>query len=487
MNKSFNIEILFHELKRHTTRTPHKSSSIYQILSLYCQPAIIFLGSITNIISLVIFIQLTQFKFRFNLIKFIKTLKLCNFAYLSANLCDNSNGQLNDFSLAKVSKSQMQRNGLIAIYFYLAILSIFDIGVLYFGLLNDWIVDLNSLNLKNSNQIACKLFTFLAFLCSHLSSSLIVVACLLRLVAIYSPIEAAKLTNRKSFRKTCLLLLLFFSMVNLHLFWTMSLVPVEHFLINLHRSLIQPILKDMKIAASYECQFVSGEAFKQLWPIIDKLFYCLIPFCVIVFVNFTIIMNISKTQKYKYFVYVSKMKSDDSSKVEMASLTQRSHSRDLSYNTCSKSRSIACSNFAHLSNQAENTKLFGKKITFTLLWVSFMFLILTLPVMLLYIFLNRITIMIEKSADPVRNYEWLSIAQKFTGILMYLNHSLNFFVYYFTGARFRQKFWNIFKVNKHSRNLIGAPKNDQHFFHRQYQDRNLNGKNSFRQNMYFYK
>lgn len=483
MNKSLEFEILLHELEKHTHNTPTKTNIFLKILAIYCPPVIIILGSITNIFSLIIFAQLTKFKFQFNFLKFIKSIKL---AYFSVNFLHNSNFQLNEFNLAKVKKSQIQRNGLKAVYFYLAILSIFDLGVLYFGLLNEWTIDLNLTNFKNSNKIACKLFTFLAFFCSHLSSSLIVVTCLLRLVAIYSPIEAAKLTNKKSFRKTCLLLLIIFSLVNLHLFWTMNLVPVEHYLISLNKNLIQSVLKEMQLTMKNECQFVSGNVFKQLWPIIDKLFYCLIPFSVIVFVNFSIILNISKTQKYKYFVYVSKIKSDDSSKAEMATSSHRSHSRDISNNSISKTRSLNCvvSNFSRLSNQAENTKLFGKKITFTLLCVSFMFLILTLPVMILYIFLNRIKFWIENSSNPEKYYEWLSIAQKFTGILMYLNHSLNFYVYYFTSAKFRQNFLNFFRTKKNIRNSMIKVKKEHNIYNRSYQDRNFDLRNGPKQKIF---
>lgn len=475
MNRSINLEILLKEFEKQITTFSVNSSSIFKILAIYCPPVIIILGSITNIFSLLIFIQLAQFKIGFNIIKFIN-----NFTYFSVKSSNNANVHQYDFNLTKVVKNQMQRNGLIAVYFYLAILCIFDLGVLYFGLLNDWIIDLNLFNFKNSNRIACKMFTFLAFLCSHLSSSLIVVTCLLRLVAIYSPIKAAKLTNKNSFRKTCLFLLLFFSLINLHLFWTMNLVPIEHFLITLHKDLIEPILKDIDIPPNYQCQFRSEEVFKQIWPVIDKLFYFFLPFCVIFFVNITIILNISKTQKYKYYVYVSKIRSNDSTKNGMTMFAQnKPNSHESSQNTF-KNRNItyAASNFNQLSNQAENIKFFGRKITFTLLGISFLFLILTLPVMILYIFLKRINILIESSSNSEKYNEWLGIAQKFTGILMYLNHSLNFFVYYFTGARFRQKFWKFLKIKNNTRKNGLTPKKELKIYQRSNHEKNLKIKNS---------
>lgn len=475
MNRSINLEILLNEFKKQTKTLTINSNFYSKILAIYCPPVIIALGSITNILSLLIFIRLTQFKFGFNFIKFVNSFKLFNVRYFSVKGFNSANVHQYDFNLSKVVKNQMQRNGLIAIYFYLAILSIFDLGVVYFGLLNDWLIDMNLLNYKNSNRIACKMFTFLAFFCSHLSSSLIVVTCLLRLVAIYSPMEAAKLTNKNSFRKTFLLLLLFFSLINLHLFWTMNLEPIDHYLITLHKDLIQPILKDINIGPNYQCQFTSEEVFKQIWPVIDKLFYSLIPFCVIFFVNITIILNISKTEKYKYLVYVSKVKSNDYSKIGMTSLIQNKSNSHESSQNITKYRSITygLSNFNQLSNQAENTKLFGKKITYTLLGVSLLFLVLTLPVMILYIFLNKINILIENSDNSEKYNEWLSIAQKFTGILMYLNHSLNFFVYYFTGARFRQKFWNIFKVKNNTRNHGITQKKSPNIYQRSNQEKKL--------------
>ena len=237
----------------------------------------------------------------------------------------------------------------------------------------------------------------------------------------------------------------------------MKLVQTDHFLEDIDTELIERVLKDMKINLVYQCRFVAGNFIKILWPIIDKFVYCLVPFCIITLINVLIILNISKTQKYKYIVYVSKIKSDDSEKIELSSKnssyarTNRMLSRELSYNTfLTKNKSVQSNlkSMNRFSNQGENTKPFSKKITFMLLCVSFVFLILTLPVVILYVLLDTLKQLIENSTNPEQNYEWLSIAQKVTTLLMHLNHSINFFIYYLTGARFRQKFRYLIRTQK---------------------------------------
>ncbi|CAF1009005.1 unnamed protein product [Brachionus calyciflorus] len=446
MNRNISLERLINELKS------EHSTLLTNILSAYLPPVIILIGTVTNLFSLIIFLKLTQFKFS---LKLTRSFKFLNIFYLNFNL--STSNKLNTSNSNKLNfNNKKQRSGLVAIYFYLSLLSLTDLGVIYFGLLNDWISELTVLTFKNSSKICCKLFTFLAFIFSHLSSSLIVITCLLRLIDIYSPIKAARLTNKNSFKKTVFSLIVFYSILNMHLFWNMNLVELEsgipeNFLNELNSDLFIPVLNEIEHNKAYDCQFVAGEYLKIAWPIIDKLIYCLIPFFIITIVNILIIINISKTQKYKNGFYLHKLKTEDSEQDELPSFKNSNISLTYHYvldRNNKHSHTSLGSNLNRFFYRKESNKLLSKKITFMLLWVSFMFLILTLPVVILYVLLDKIKIIIDNSSDPERHFQWLSIAQKITSLLMYLNHSINFFIYFASSARFRQKFKNMFSKNE---------------------------------------
>ena len=104
--------------------------------------------------------------------------------------------------------------------------------------------------------------------------------------------------------------------------------------------------------------------------------------------------------------------------------------------------------------QFKKYHLVGKKFTVLLLAISISFLILTLPVVLTYILIDPLTKKYEKMEinESNFNFERFGYIQKVSELLMYLNHSINFFIYLATSFRFRQQFMQLF------RNLISKKK-----------------------------
>jgi hypothetical protein len=97
--------------------------------------------------------------------------------------------------------------------------------------------------------------------------------------------------------------------------------------------------------------------------------------------------------------------------------------------------------------QFKKYHLVGKKFTIMLLSVSICFLILTFPVVIIYVMLEKIQKNIDEMNDlneSNKSYDLLRNVQKMSTLLMYLNHSINFFIYFLTGARFRQQFYKSF-------------------------------------------
>ena len=69
---------------------------------------------------------------------------------------------------------------------------------------------------------------------------------------------------------------------------------------------------------------------------------------------------------------------------------------------------------------------------------------LTLPIVIIYAVLGKIEKYIESLSDlnkSIEMYETLNVAQKISYLLMYLNHSVNFFIYFSTSARYRRIFF----------------------------------------------
>lgn len=177
------------------------SSFIWDVLSLYLPPVIIFIGTFGNIFSFIIFIKLSQ-AFRQNIciknkiknkINDVKMWLYSHVSPVSVHVYTN-----------KFTPKSKTTNEIFTIYFYLSILALFDLGVLYFGLLNDWMLEVFSTNIKNQSRFLCKSTTFLAFFSSHSSSLLLVVTNLIRLISIYSPLKATQITNLNRFKLSVL-------------------------------------------------------------------------------------------------------------------------------------------------------------------------------------------------------------------------------------------------------------------------------------------
>ena len=487
-----------------------ENSLLWKILSIYMPPIILIQGAIGNIISFLIFIKLGKIKCDFSpKITFLYYSKLlinsmkCAFKTSDAqssakssktNLNPNTSSNSNSNNKNKIFKdTESISNDVFKIYIYLSILSIFDLCVLFFGLFNDWLIDLNLFNLKLFSSFTCKTITFLAYLSSHCSSTFIVITTSIRLLAIYCPYKSAQLTQIKSVKLITLTFLFIFCLFNLHLFWTIQLNEVnesglfKELLLSSNFSENESVpfydeIKNLTII-SFECKIVKNTFTENIWPVADKLVYSLIPFVLIFTFNILIIVNIKKSQNYKYILYISKLKNDSSmlndDKNEKSPLNRTNESTRhfkpnntivyennkiksaSSVNTSYRIRineanSSLCRKMykQHSSNeikekiiQFKKYHLVGKKFTIMLLSVSICFLILTFPVVIIYVMLEKIQKNIDEMNDlneSNKSYDLLRNVQKMSTLLMYLNHSINFFIYFLTGARFRQQFYKSF-------------------------------------------
>lgn len=471
----------------------------WNILFIYLPPCIFIQGLVGNIISLIVFFRLGKLGSKFKpdlLIKLIHSM-LNKF---------NKNKQKKDNS---TMPSQSQQNGAVkrptdpkriapgglTIYLYLCLLAVYDLGVLVFGLLNEWIYSLSLFDLKNQSIVVCKLFTFFAFLFSHCSSSTIVITTAIRILAVYAPYKASNLTTIKSVRLISCLQLAFFSMFNLHLFWTMSLIELKYepppaSLNDSAKSMLKFKVENTNVLTVYfvsslnsstneehsnklslnQCKITPSLFARSIWPIADKLAYCILPFLLITLFNVLIVVNIKKVQKYSYTLYVSKLLNQQEPNLKLNNKSEMMATYNQNLNVCKVNLSLSSNNI-HSSVKSRSVAeqipagslktldikekiiqfkkyhLVGKKFTVVLLAISISFLIFTFPVVLTYILIDPLTKKYEKMEinESNFNFERFGYIQKASELLMYLNHSINFFIYLISSFRFRQHFMQLFR------------------------------------------
>jgi hypothetical protein len=104
----------------------------------------------------------------------------------------------------------------------------------------------------------------------------------------------------------------------------------------------------------------------------------------------------------------------------------------------------------HLENADNDDVRFGRwgaegsaKLTVMLLSVSFTFLLTTLPLNI-----TLIVTFLEGENPSNEHIAREALLQTITELLMYVNHSINFFLYCATGIRFRRKLVNILTFRK---------------------------------------
>ena len=293
---------------------PPENLTLLKILN-YVPILIFILGIIGNTFSFLIFLKLGKIKFS------VKKLKRFFNDFLL--ICQRKNKKETFRKDIRVS------NGVFTVYIYLSILAVFDLSVLFFGLFNDFLTDTGIYNFKLYSSSFCKSISFFAFFSSHFSSWLLVIVSSIRLLAIYSPYYATKLTKTNSVRRVCFILMLLLASFNSHLYWNMEIKEIdrsEYLSESLKESMMiqgidkESILNQTSFANEtysdspadesiwkYECKIKKSTFTQNIWPIADKLIYCFLPFTLLIIINSFIVLNIKKSQNYKYILYVSKL------------------------------------------------------------------------------------------------------------------------------------------------------------------------------------
>lgn len=284
-------------------------------------------------------------------------------------------------------------------YFYLMILAIADTLVLYVGLLRLWIGELTGYDIRDEVNWLCKLTNVVGYTISDFSVWLIIAVTVERYIVVCYPLKANNFCNTQRAKKVTLVLFLIFLCLNMHFLWTVQIVYYTH--------------KGERIPQCAGGKYYKGVV-ADVWPWIDAMLYSFLPFVIIIILNGLIIRQVVLARRTR-----SELRSG-------TGYEQRRPSHE------------------------GNTRL-----TIMLLTISFAFLLTTLPMNIV----NITTSHWNQYTDDLHLVSKYRLARTITELLMYVNHSMNFFLYCATGQKFRhQLVWMLcygkckYKLNWNSEN-----------------------------------
>lgn len=274
-----------------------------------------------------------------------------------------------------------------SIYSYLSVLAILDLLVLYIGLLRLWIGQF-MIDIEDTNIVLCKLVIFLGYVCSDASVWLIVAMTIERAIVVTFPLKAPRVCNTKYARICIISICVVFACVNCHFLWSLEL---QHYTFN------DTVISECEATADFKVLV------EDIWPWVDAALYSLLPSSIIIVLNCIIIRNVISAK----------------------------NARDVLRQESSLFRRNCLLN----NNQSRSRAEVSRKITLMLLAISFTFLLTTLPMNIGLIYTSVFGVP-RDNATLVKTQLVNTIAE----LLMYTNHSINFFLYCATGKKFRSQF-----------------------------------------------
>ena len=168
----------------------------------------------------------------------------------------------------------------------LTFLAFSDILVLYTGLLRQWIYYTFDYDIRHFNEIVCKIHLWLVYTCLDLSAWIIMALTVDRVIATWWPFRARRLCTRTGAIKVVATIVVFLLIVNSHFLYGVANKT--------HTGNNGTVIKEEKCVPVYEDYF---EFLVNVWMIFDLLKLCLVPFTVILVGNICIVVKLMKSQR----------------------------------------------------------------------------------------------------------------------------------------------------------------------------------------------
>ena len=278
----------------------------------------------------------------------------------------------------------------VSTYNYLAALSVADTLVLLIGLLRLWIGQMSGFDLKDSSNVACKLINVVNYTVSDYSVWLLVAVTVERYIVTAHALQANHMCTTSRARRVMLALLAAIFLINAHMFYTVEARQ--------NKTIICGSRKNFEV-------LING-----VLPWLDAALYSIVPSIVMIALNVAIIRQVLRSIRHRR---------------QMAAVSRSSTTLALRGNGATSSALGGVDS--------------GWRITVMLLIISFVFVATTLPMMIT---------MIVFAMAPASKLEHMGVyrfARAVGELMMYFNHSVNFYLYLLTGNKFRQQLAALFR------------------------------------------
>lgn len=298
----------------------------------------------------------------------------------------------------------------ISSYVYLATLAVVDEIVLVSCLLYSWLIHLLGASLRTN--FLCKSLHTVGTASAWLSVWLIIALTVERVIVITFPLHANRLASPTRAKVIICTLAVSFVVINLHFIETVGIVNYD--------------ANSTANTCNFKLRYVG---FGKVWSIIDATLYSYIPLLLISIMNAAILVQVYKARKSRRMLFHA----------QHCSMRNAAPCVKI-VNNSYPSGGFTNSHQSHANASARSEN--GRQLTIMLVVISFFFLITTSPIV---IFKTLIQFLDHSSLERKANLELVNTV---TLHLMYLNHSMNFFLYCATGNKFRQQLKRLVSRNR---------------------------------------
>ncbi|CAH1796313.1 unnamed protein product [Owenia fusiformis] len=261
---------------------------------------------------------------------------------------------------------------------YLSTLAVSDSLVLVLGLGRHWMRSVVGTDIREVEEWLCKAHLFLLYSAVDFSAWILVAVTIDRVITVYFPLQSKRISTRTSTCVTMVVIFVVILLINGHFLFTHGTFYLDWY----------------GTVYTYLCTYIDDNDFfhNTIWTWLDLSVASLVPFLMLIICNTLIIVKLMRSQKRRQEMNVSSSRTD--------------HTRSM---------------------------------TIMLLAISFIFVILTSPIVIYLKGHQESTKDRSPLAEARDKLVWAIV-----NMFLYLNNAINFFMYCLSGGRFREEMRKLF-------------------------------------------